>query len=368
MVNNRLVDSKQFSVLIFVTFMSMKMFMIPALLIKDCARDGIFVMFAYLVVEFLIAGLIMLAMHRHPSMTFYEILEKAFGKVGSRVIVIAFTVYLGIKFMIMLSELKIFFTVNMNMSINWVLFLIPIMALFIMMAVKTVRDIARLAQVVFPFILLSTVLLAAIVLDGFDFSAILPLGTHKLGSLARQGVMHAMWGGDSLMFVILMGRTKIDNKFFRRSLLTGILASIAVMFFSYVIFANYSNISYLIDYGHNISNMVVYSAESYLYGRFDIPIFCIWIITVFVQLAGAFYIVVRNIKFVGGVNNNIIPSIAVAVVVILVKLLIFDNEFMMYDFCTGWMRWVAIGVQVAIPLIVLTVALTMPKEKHETHS
>ena len=74
-MNTRQISSTQFALLVFVCGMAIKMFMLPALMLKVSGRDSIIVMAFYLVIELVSVVFLTLTLKRNPDKTFYEILR-----------------------------------------------------------------------------------------------------------------------------------------------------------------------------------------------------------------------------------------------------------------------------------------------------
>ena len=139
------VSTRQFVVVQFLVALAVKMFMLPALMLRVVGKDSYIVMLVWIAFEFVDLTFVVLLARRNPDKTMYEILTDAFGKVVSRVIVAMFTLFVCAKGLLVLGELKTFFVVTMYADINWVVMLIPLMALICAFGIPPLRSIGRTA-------------------------------------------------------------------------------------------------------------------------------------------------------------------------------------------------------------------------------
>ena len=98
------ISTTQWCVLVFICSMAIKMFMVPALLVKVSKNDSIFVMCFYLLLEIINTLLVVLTAKRNPDKTYYEILQSARGNLVAKIMIAYFTVFLLVKYLLILSR------------------------------------------------------------------------------------------------------------------------------------------------------------------------------------------------------------------------------------------------------------------------
>lgn len=74
------VSTRQFVVVQFLVALAVKMFMLPALMLRVVGKDSYIVMLAWIAFEFVDLTFVVLLARRNPDKTMYEILTDAFGK------------------------------------------------------------------------------------------------------------------------------------------------------------------------------------------------------------------------------------------------------------------------------------------------
>ena len=353
----RQVSTRQFVVVQFLIALAVKMFMLPALMLRVVGKDSYIVMLAWIAFEFIDLTFVLLLARRNPDKTMYEILTDAFGKVVSRVIVALFTLFVCAKGLLVLGELKTFFVVTMYADINWVVMLIPLMALLCAFGIRSLRSIGRTAELMTPVILVSTLVLSGLLLGDIEFSNLLPVMSNGFAPIKKGMLTFPMWFGDVSFLLMFLGNIKINRGFIWKSYLAKLVALALVMLFSVTLFSTYANVSTLIDYGNNVSNMTQLSMGAQDNGRFDLMFYCIWLFTVFLKLALIFYFFTRNLGFIVGTRNNYLTSLICAAVWYAVSAFVLKNENVSYLFFTSAVKYALCPVAFVMPMLLYITAM-----------
>lgn len=351
------VSTRQFVVVQFLVALAVKMFMLPALMLRVVGKDSYIVMLAWIAFEFVDLTFVVLLARRNPDKTMYEILTDAFGKVVSRVIVALFTLFVCAKGLLVLGELKTFFVVTMYADINWVVMLIPLMALLCAFGIRSLRSIGRTAELITPVIVVSTLVLSGLLLGDIEFANLLPVMENGFAPIKKGMLTFPMWFGDVSFLLMFLGNIKINRGFIWKSYLSKLVATALVMLFSVTLFSTYANVSTLIDYGNNVSNMTQLSMGAQDNGRFDLMFYCIWLFTVFLKLALIFYFFTRNLGFIVGTRNNYLTSPICAAVWYAVSAFVLRNENVSYLFFTSAVKYALCPVAFVMPMLLYITAL-----------
>lgn len=333
------ISSKQFVVLLFLVTLAIKMFMLPSLILRTVGKDGYLVIVAYTLFEFVGLGLLLAAVVRNPDKTLFDILSAATGKVVSRIIVTFIIAFALVKATIVISEIKMFFAVIMYRDINWAILAVPLFAVLTAMSVRPLRSIGRTAELVFPVVALSTFILAALLFGDIRPENLLPVMPEGAGKVADGVGKFAMWFGDTTFLALFLGRVKVSRKLVAGAFIAKLVASLIVIFFTVVLFASYANVSTLIDYGNNVSNMTQLSLGSQDYGRFDLLFYCVWIFSVFLKLGIVFCLITQSVSFLFSTDRKYLVSIIMAAVVFVITTFFIKNEEVSYLFATGAVRY-----------------------------
>ena len=361
------IDASQLSVFIFIAVMALKIFLAPGLLIKNSGRDGWISMLIFVAIELAILLVILFIIKLNPDKTLYEVLVSALGKIVAKIVLVVVVALLGVKLIMMLGELKLFFNTEILKSIDFTVCLIVLLFMLTVFAAKGLNPIGRMSQIFFPFILVALGILFFLTAGNIDLKGLLPVVFEPkeiLGTLNK----FPLWFGDVAVLLIFTGKVKMRKKFVLKGLVGAAVSSLAVMYFAVVLFETYGDYPNIIDYGHNISNMVVYSSGRYLFGRFDMPIFCIWMISIFIQIIITFYAIVSFLVDIVGKGNNTIWGAVLALVMFILCQFIFDSKSNLFELGTGPARWLCLAVEVVLPILLLVISLIGRRKKNEDDS
>lgn len=351
------ISTRQFVVVQFLISLAVKMFMLPALMLRVVGKDSYLVMLLWIAFEFIDLTFVLMLARRNPDKTMYDILTDAFGKIVSRVIVAIFTLFVAFKGLLVLGELKTFFVVTMYADINWFVMLLPLMALLCAFGLRSLRSIGRTAEIMAPVIVVSTLVLSGLLLGDIEFGNLLPFMENGFAPVKKGLLTFPMWFGDVSFLLMFLGNIKISHGFIWKSYLSKLVASALVMLFSVTLFSTYANVSTLIDYGNNVSNMTQLSMGAQDNGRFDLMFYCLWLFTVFIKLALIFYFFTRNLGFIAGTRNNYLTSLLCAAAWYILSAFVLKNENVSYLFFTGPVKYALCPVAFAMPLLLYITAL-----------
>ncbi len=359
------IDSSQLSVFVFMAVMALKIFLAPGLLIKYSGRDGWISMLVFVAIELVVLLMILFIIKLNPDKDLYEVLKYGVGNIGAKIVLLITSLFFGIKLIIMLGELKLFFNTSILKSIDFVVCLIVLLFMLVVFSAKGLRPVGRMAQIFFPFVLIALVVLFALTFGNLDINGLNPVVFDKdeiLGTLSK----FPIWFGDVAVLLVFTGKVKQKKRLVLGSMISAFISSAAVMYFAIVLFATYGDYPVIIDYGHTISNMVVYSSGSYLFGRFDIPIFCLWMISIFVQVIITFYAIASFMGKIIGKGSDAVWAIVVAVALFLLCQFVFKTKSSLFELGTGLPRWLCLAVEVFLPAILLVISIVEKlKEKKE---
>ncbi len=362
------INTKQFVAVQFLIALAVKMFMLPALMLRIVGKDSYMVMIIWIAVEFANLTFILITAKRNPDKTMYDILTDAFGKVFSRIIVALLTLFVAVKGILIISELKMFFKVTMYDDINWYVMLVPLLVVLCAFAIRSLRTIGRTSELLLPAVFVCTIILAGLLIGDLQGDNLLPFLSQGFSPVLKGLTTFPMWFGDITFLLLFLGNIKITKGFMLWAYISKVVASLLVLLFSCMLFATYGNISTLIEYGHNVSNMTQFSLGSQDYGRFDLLFYCVWLFTVLIKLAVVFYFLTRNIGFIVGSRNNYVIAIICAVAYYFLSQFFLKNENTVFEVCTGVLKYIVCPPAMIMPFVVYVTALIKYKPNYHNQS
>lgn len=360
-MENKQISTKQFVCVQFLIALAIKMFMLPALMLRIIGKDSYIVMLIWIGVETVNLTFVLLLARRNPDKTMFDILGEAFGKVVSRIIVGMLALFALAKSVLIVGELKMFFSITMYDEINWTIMALPLMALLAAFAIRSLRATGRTSEIVAPFVLVCTLILGGLIIGDMQGDDLLPFLEDGFSPVAKGITMFPMWFGDITVLLLFVGNIKIGRGFFIASYAAKLLAGAAVMLFSCTLFATYANINTLIDYGHNISNMSQFSMGSQDYGRFDLIFYCVWLLSVFIKLATVFMLAERSVEFIAGGGNRYVITLCCVAALYILSEFVLGNQNTLFQFATGAAKYVVVPPAVIAPLLLYVTALVKYK-------
>lgn len=353
--SERRISVAQLFTVIFILGMSLKMLMLPVLLLKSSGRDSVLGMSGILLSELLCLGACIAAILLAPQKSFTELLENCVGKIAAKIVFVLLALFFFGKLVLISGEVRIFFSENLFGEFPWRLYGIPFFGLCIVMGMGTLRAIGRSAQFLFPFIAVATFVMFVLIAGGVDFHEVFPIGEFGYANVFRASYKFAMWYGDYSLLVVCLGAVKRSRHTVAISLTAGILSACVVLFFMFGLTATFSNVCNLIRFGQNVTGMSHYALGNIMQGRVDLVLFCVWLISVFIK-AGMFSFAVvffvRAVLPVGGALPSVLLGLALYIISVCTP-----SATSMHSFMTQYLSIPALIFQIAVPALMLGVVL-----------
>lgn len=277
------VSVTQVSLLLLLVITGGKFLSLPALLSKDVGHDSwlvIAVAFAWDLIGlcFLLWGIKL----NKNNLSIDGILDKSVSKVVSKIIMFIFFVMFMCRTMVLLDSCYSTFAVTFDVNTNWILFMLPIVAVAGFAIYRGFNSVARVSQVLFALIILSLVAILIYPATQTEFSQLLPLGEVGAGKIFGTAIMRSFWFSDYVFIYFVL-----DNLKPKKRLFTPILVSFAVgvaltlllniVFVSlFGSFAQYAKIA--------MSKIGMFSISESTDGRWDWLTLTVWLTSVIIKV------------------------------------------------------------------------------------
>ena len=349
----KILTARQFAVMIFISAVAVKMFMLPSLLVAAAGRNGYIFMLGYVAAD-LAALLPIIYASVKEERDFYSLIESVLGKPVAKIFVGICAVYMLFKTTLMLSEVRVFFSEALFENFNWAVYLIPLLAVVWYASLKP-RAVGRTGEILIPFVILSMILLFVLSAGKPQYANLLPVLREKSGGAAD----YTLWLGDFSALAVFIGRTEKQRSAARKYLTAAGVAAVAVITFTLILSAEYGNIKDLIEYGHNLGGLPQH-VGSQNFGRFDLLIFAVWVSAVFVKIIIYVYAFARHTVFALALPEKALcaASAAALAFIYLLSVFVFPTQAAVYGAATGAvLRLVALPEQVGIPLVLIAAAI-----------
>ncbi len=351
----RRISTAQLFTVVFILGMSLKMLMLPVLMLKAVGRDSVLGMAVVLGSEFICLAAMIAAVVLSPQKSFTELLEQCVGKIAAKIVFCLLALFFFCKLLLLSGEVRIFFSENLFGESPWSLYSLPFFGICVVMGMGSLRTLGRSVQFLFPFIVGATVVMFALIGTGVEFSEVLPIGEFGWRNVSRAAYRHAMWYGDHSVLIVCLGAVKRTKKTAAITAVAGVLSACVVLFFMFGLTATFSNVCYLIRYGQNVTGMSHYALGNVMQGRFDLMLFCVWMFSVFLKAGFFMYAVVFFVRAVVPVNNAW-PSLITGALLYGITLMI-TSATGLHTFMIRYAAAPALAFQFAVPAVMLLVAL-----------
>lgn len=342
--------------IVFILAFATKMFLLPVYLIRATGRDGYIAVAINGAIDLLSLGLMLVAMRLSPDKDFFSLLTSALGKVGAKITVALFGLFLFLKINIAASEVLTFYSDNVFSDFDTVIMTIILALFLVAVGSHTLRAVARLNELLVPLISACIVVLITIVaVTGFDLANIFPAmrdGATFGDSLLR----HAAWLGDFTPLALFIGRTDMKKRGGIFIAASGGVGTAIAVFFALVMSAAFGNVNTLTDSSTNITNILQFSLGN-VYGRIDLFSAVVWSVSSFIELALFFYCASRCFSYLT-VRSHFWVSVTLSVVMFFLQTF-FITDPTVFSYLTQSYAVSAITVffAFAVPLIAIFCAL-----------
>ena len=220
-----------------------KLFMMPSVVAKFANEDMWISIFINLSIDFFTIAMLTLACKK-SNLTFFEILEKAFGKAISKIIFGFYFAFFFAKSIIPLDEQRDYIDFTLYTLLPNVFYFLPFFLVAFFLAMKKLRAIGRLADVLWIITLIGFILLMLLSLSNADFSAILPVGARGFSNIIKGAYSSFIWFSDAVYFLFFIGQVKYKKGDYKKLFFSYGVYAIMVLLFAIVFYSIFTSISF----------------------------------------------------------------------------------------------------------------------------
>jgi len=206
------VSSNQASLIFCVFTIGLKLSALPALMYNYAGNDCYIVCLIALIFDFLGTLVIVLIMHKHPDMTFHEILKKSLGKVTAIIAQIILLLYFLAKCILVLQELHDYFIATLFEELNPIFFIIVLGLLILYVTTKNFRTVGRLIELIFWPTFIGLLFTLLFPLEDMQIEKLLPLFTQGPYPMYQALQRTTFAFGDYMILLPIMGKVSLNQK------------------------------------------------------------------------------------------------------------------------------------------------------------
>ncbi len=335
-----------------------KFFSLPSIISKTAGNDIWISVFISILLDFLTLIPIVLAC-KITRKSLFEILEETFSKTGAKAIAVLYIIYFIAKAILPLNEQKDYVDFTLYTLKPSIAYFIPIFVLAFYMCFKKLRLLGRLADIVWLITINGFLTLVALSISNADFSAILPIGTHKLTDLVSASFYSLSWFGDAVFIMFFIGQFKFEKGSTLKILLSFFAGAIMVLVFMIIFYAIFSYIAFRQRFA--LTEISKYTTVISNLGRIDYLGIIMILFSNMFALCLPIYFVSKLLDYIFEFKKIwIAPTISVAIQVFIA---IFLNEYIygIEKFITNYFGYYFLLLGNVLPIIFAII--TIKKEK-----
>ncbi len=227
------VDTKSIISVLILSFVTLKMMLLPSLTSTSVGRSTFVFVFLMYVLEIIVAAILMkIAMN--TGKPFAEVLTDTFGKVIAKIILTIYFLYFLINTISVIESLFVYLSEHLYLEYEWWQYIVPLFLMLMFVAGSDFKGIVRTVQFVIPFVIMCVLLATFLSITSCDFSNCLPFfegGVERGLNIFN----YAFWFGDGLIILMFFG--KVDKtRSLKPIVTTTLITSIIVTFFFFIFF------------------------------------------------------------------------------------------------------------------------------------
>lgn len=357
------VTSSQLGKMLFLSIISMKLTIIPALVTKYCGTDGKIGIIILTMLDFLTMLIYVNCMEKYPNMTMGEILKVGLGKVAHILFFTILFLFFGIKCVFIVKQAHIYLVDNLVEEMHWLAFTIPLLLFLFYVMIKGRRVLARTIEFLFFMVLISFAFTLLIPIMKWKVTNILPLMENDWGSLLKGLFFVNFIIGDYFLLLVFVGRVKIDASLKRTLIGYALSAVVLVWVFYFVFYGVFGKIA--INQGLAISDLPLSAVYPSTIGRLDwVSVIC-WVFVILMIMAIMFVLVKSCFEEVIPCNKYWSSLIIVGVLFVVMAILYFDLEAFIQLITSTWFCAICLAVQLLIPFVVWLASVRVNRKMME---
>lgn len=309
--------------LFFLAFLPIiKLFTLPSMLAKICHEDMWICSVFNLLLDLTTLTFLILACKK-TRCSFYTLLEKSFGKIGSKVILALYFIMFMLKAIIPINEQRDYVEFTLYTLMPTTYYFIPFFVLAIYFCTKKLRVLGRISDIMWLPTILGFLTLFLLSINNADISAILPIGARGISASLTGSYKSLTWFGDCAYMLFFIGEFSYQKKDGIKIVLSYLLGAIMVIVFMVIFYSIFTSIAPFKRFA--LPEISKYTTVINSTGRFDyIGIILLLLSNAFSLVIPLFFAVNILNKIVGFKKKFISPII---VVLIHLYITIFLNSY-----------------------------------------
>lgn len=313
----------QFALMYLLLIAGGKFLKLPSILASDVGHDSwLTLCFSFLWDAICLTFLLWaIRINKESQLDISKILNVTVSKVVAKILLAIFFVMFIVRNNILLASCYKMFAVTFDVSTNWIVFVIPVVALSVLALKLGFTSVARASQLLFGIIFICVFVLILSPLSQVDFGNLLPVGEAGWGKIISTSVARSFWFTDYIFVYLLLDNVKVKKHLFSPVLIAFAIGAVLTIAMNGMFVALYGDLAPSFDLA--MSKIGVHFVSDSSNGRWDWITLSIWLISVFIKIVVFFFCAYKCLEKIFEFNANKLNVWALLVITLLFMLPIF---------------------------------------------
>lgn len=218
-------------IMVSLSVLSLKFILLPSLLATTAKQDLWITALVIFVSELVTYYFLLQMWQKNPDKTFFQVIEEGMGKAVKNICAIIAMVYYMGKTLLAVFETQSFVDNALYQNYNWLSYIIPLALFMVYMASKDFKIFGRMVQALLFVFILGCVTSIVLPIFEVDFSNILPILSNGISPIYKCVLKYNFWFGEFLVFIMMMGRIKLEKHMTSKFLISYAVTGIFVIIF-----------------------------------------------------------------------------------------------------------------------------------------
>lgn len=322
MKNDR-ISISQLSLLYLLLIAGGKFLKLPSILANDVGHDSwIAIAFSFLWDAICLVFLLWaIKINKDSQLDISKILNNTITKVGAKIVLAIFFVMFIVRNNILLASCYKMFAVTFDVSTNWVVYVLPVVALAVLALKLGFNSIARASQLLFGLIFICVIALVIPPITQIEIGSLMPIGEAGWGKILSTSVLRSFWFSDYVFVYLVFDNVKIKKRVFSPVMTAFAIGAVLTVLMNAIFVALYGSLAGSFDLA--MSKIGVHFVSSSANGRWDWMTLSIWLISVFFKIVVFFFCAYRCLEKIFEFRSDKLNVWAIAAITLLFMLPIF---------------------------------------------
>ena len=283
--------------------------------------------------------------------SFREILNAAVSPVIAKVFYVILAAFFALRLISLLGITIDLFSTTFTIKTNWLAYAIPLSLALIYVTSKGLTTVARIAELLFLFIMLSLAAMLLLAATKAEFTNILPFLSNGMDPVITASLNYSFWYSDALFILFAFDSFKPNKKVFLTIPVCFIIGALLTVGTDILFLSLFDELA---PFSTNaMSKVSQFSIDLSTSGRLDWLTLSIWLMSLFIKASLMTFCLYRSMTAIFGASelkfNYWLTGLAFVPIIIL-PMLITANDLLLKYICNDIGKYFLWVVQYFLPL------------------